>query len=355
MTALLDIVDRPAALLSGRQLANGWTILERMERGSNQTGGYFSVGYAVQKADGTRGFLKAFDFSSIANEKDPLRELQILLESYNFERDLLDFCKERRLTKVAMALEDGSIDVAGAGILSKVYYVIFERAQGDIRSYVDFNAGVDVAWRLATLHQAAVGLWQLHRQLIAHQDVKPSNLLVFGSGSVSKIADLGRAWRDGHPAPHDNNECAGQVSYAPIELLYQHVESDSRIRRLGTDLYLFGSLILFFFGNVGMTAALLSELEPSQQPGVWTGDYLQLLPYVEHAFNNVCIAFRQGLSGVCSPRIADELSLMVKYLCDPDPKRRGHPLNRRSLVTQFSLERFIGRLNFLATEASMPQ
>jgi len=344
-------VSQPALFLEGKKLAKGWTVIKQVDRPSNATGGYFSVGYIVENETGTRGFLKAFDFSRARGQTDELRELQRLLQAYNFERDLLELCRTRRLSRVAQALEDGNVDVPGAGILSRVYYVIFELAQGDIRSYVDMSASVDYVWRLRTLHNAAVGLQQLHKQMIAHQDVKPSNVLVFPDGA--KVTDLGRASRDGVPAPHDELAWAGQSSYAPIELLYFHQEPDFRRRRVAADLYLLGSLILFFFANVGMTTAIVAELDDSHRPDGWTGDYQQVLPYVRAGFGNVCEAFRLSLEDILPPKVADGLLALVQCLCDPDPRLRGHPINRNKVTTQYSLERVVTRLNVLADEALM--
>ena len=76
-----------------------------------------------------------------------------------------------------------------------------------------------------SLHHIAVGLQQIHGQGIAHQDLKPSNVLVF-NGNNSKIGDFGRSAYKGHIPPHENNNVAGDLTYAPPELLYGYVDPD---------------------------------------------------------------------------------------------------------------------------------
>lgn len=57
---------------------------------------------------------------------------------------------------------------------------------------------------MATLHQVAVGIQELHRAKIAHQDVKRSNVVFFGEQRDSvKLIDLGRAVKRDRPSRND--------------------------------------------------------------------------------------------------------------------------------------------------------
>lgn len=340
------VAINPAFELLGLELADGWIVVERLEPTQYSTGGTFSVGYLVEKRSGEKGFLKALDFSSALQHSDPPRVIQALTESYNYERDLLIRCRERRMSRVATAIADGAVDVPGGGPLSRVSYLIFERAERDVRHHLALSAQFDVAWKLRSLHHVATGLRQLHSQGIAHQDLKPSNVLVFG-GKESKVSDLGTATRNGQGAPHDSYIFPGDPTYAPIECLYLHCENEWRPRRLGADCYMFGSLIHFFFGGVGMTAAILSELRPDHFPGTWGDGYIAALPFVREAFDRVIRRFQEGLRDLPAV-IADDLVLMVRQLCDPEPSVRGDPKNRRPGFNQFAMERFVGRLNLMA-------
>ena len=45
-----------------------------------------------------------------------------------------------------------------------------------------------------TMASTAAALRQLHAAQMAHQDLKPSNVLVFKAEGMSKLGDMGRAW-----------------------------------------------------------------------------------------------------------------------------------------------------------------
>ncbi len=226
-----------AAKLSGYTLEGGWEVVRHIDL-SSTTGGCFSEAYIVKDKRGDRAFLKALDYSRALQAHDPASELQRLTESYNFERGLLQLCRSRRFDRVVSALADGKVTVAG----EVVQYIIFELADGDLHDHADVLTELDIAWILRSLHHVATGIRQLHSQDIAHQDVKPSNVLVFNR-DVSKLADLGRSARRGAHAPHDSLTIAGDATYAPPELLYGYLLPDWSARRLGCDLYLLGSMI----------------------------------------------------------------------------------------------------------------
>ena len=133
-------------------------------------------------------FLKALDFSKAFKHLDPARALQPLIEAYNFERDILKRCKS--LSRVVTAISDGTARV-GESELDVVQYLVFELADGDLRSFRDVSGQFNTAWSLRSLHHVATALEQLHGQGIAHQDIKPSNILVF-DGDSCKLSDLGR-------------------------------------------------------------------------------------------------------------------------------------------------------------------
>src|SRR5262249_27237780 len=126
---------------------------------------------------------------------------------------------------------------------------------GDVRKYLDVAARFDSAWVLRSLHHVATGLRQLHSAGIAHQDVKPSNVLVFDA-KISKVADLGRASSQGESPPHEDHHIAGDPEYAPPELCYHHVVPDWNQRRLGCDAYLLGSMVVFFFGRCSVQSRI---------------------------------------------------------------------------------------------------
>src|SRR5437016_4919145 len=168
----------PAQRLLGKTIDGGWTVVTHLQPKAGATGGYFSEGYIVQSAAGGKAYLKALDYSAAMRSADPARILQGMTEAYNFERDVLSKCRNNKLDRIVTALGDGSITVDPEDPIGVVQYIIFELADGDVRSFLGTAARFDTAWVLRTLHHIATGLQQLHGQDIAHQDLKPSNVLV---------------------------------------------------------------------------------------------------------------------------------------------------------------------------------
>ena len=210
----------PHELLEGIALKNEWKAVKRLERSESSSGGAFSCGYLAERSNGEHGYLKALDFFSRLSEKeDPARILAPLLDAFNFERDLLNKCRNSRLSRVVTALDDGSVTVPNLPPPATVQYIIFELAEGDIRKQMEKADQLDTAWVLRSLHHLALGLQQLHSMNVAHQDLKPSNTLLFDDLKTSKLADLGRAAAKGIEPPHYDFPVAGDWSYAPLELL----------------------------------------------------------------------------------------------------------------------------------------
>lgn len=194
----------------------------------------------------------------------------------------------------------------------------FELADRDVRTYLDLSVKLDLAWTLRSLHNVAVGLKQLHGETIAHLDVKPSNVLVFHEG-ICKVSDLGRAAYSGHSSPYEDAPWPGDKAYSPPEFLYGQREVEWNVRNIGTDAYLLGSMIVFFFTRTSMTALLFSHLDPAHYPGTWVRNYSDVLPYVRNAYANAIRTFASHLP----ESVRTDLAGIVTELCDPDPKLRG--------------------------------
>jgi serine/threonine protein kinase len=349
-----EMGDVPAEKMVGVTLPNGWVVVERLIKQPHSSGGNFSRCYIVEK-DKRRAFLKALDFSVAAGLPNELDVIQRMLDAYQFERNLLAQCAERRMDRVVVAVEDGSVKVDNTPVIGTVHYLIFEPADGDVRKHLHVAQNVTTAWILRCLHHIATGLWQLHRANIAHQDAKPSNVLVF-AGTTSKIADLGSASLRGTLSPRDDKRYAGDGTYAPPELLYGRPDGEWVRRRQACDIYLLGSMIVFFFTTVGVTALTMHNLPRSQRPtanpwrGGWTGPYEAILPEVRHAFDK---ALREFGNLVPGENLRTKLVTMVSQLCDPDPLLRGHPKNRVGVSNPYSLERYVADLDLLARRAEI--
>lgn len=337
----------PAEKLVGMTLDDGWRVLAKASKAPGSTGGNFSVCYIVEDPHGRKAFLKALDYSEALKSADPARALQWLTETFNFEREVLSKCKCEGLDKVVIALSDGTVRFENTSDISVVQYLIFELADGDIRKQASISNQYDTAFSLRSLHHVATGLQQIHSHGIAHQDLKPSNILVF-HGKTSKIADFGRAAYKGHIPPHENFPIPGDLSYAPIDQLYGFVDTDWNRRRFSCDAYLLGSMAVFFFLGVGMTPLLLSELPKPYSPKEWAGSFDEVLPYINEGFVSVLENYKKNL-----PKpLQKDLLKIVTQLCEPDPRLRGDPKERNG-ANQYSMERYISRFDVLAKYAEL--
>jgi eukaryotic-like serine/threonine-protein kinase len=338
--------EGPAGRLVGQELEGGWVVKERLKRSPDATGGLYSIGYVVEGKDGERAFMKAHDYVR-ALRTEPANVSRILgnmFAAHNFERDLNERLAGRRLSRVVQVLRAGAISVPGAEI--PVNYLIFELADGDIRHSLDRDdAASDIAWKLRVSHQVATGLSQLHRQGVAHQDLKPSNAMDFGAAGA-KIGDLGSAWYRGQTSPMVDEEFAGDPDYAPPECLFGYQAPDEGARLKARDLYMFGSLLLFLFRGIDATGALLYKLPREHHPGVSGATFQQALPHLIEATDRVAEEFAEHIEAPLA-----ELPARYRELCEPDPERRGHPKARTVYGDPYSLERYISRLDDLATQA----
>lgn len=340
---------KPSECLTGLNLSGGWKVISQRTPAPHSTGGRFSIGYIVEHNSGKRAYLKALDFSEALQAPDPARELQSMTEAYNFERDLLTKCKDRRLHRIVTPLADGTVKVPGNfGHLDSVCYLIFDHAKGDIRDEVAQFSKFDLAWSLRSLHHTATGLKELHSVQIAHQDLKPSNVLIFPN-SGSKIADLGRASDENHSFSIDKLQVPGDTGYAPPELFYSSGSRDFKSRYLA-DLYMLGSLFFFYFANCSTTQAITVKIRGFKGINFTNTDFTKDLPYIRQAFAEALIDLEKQVTPTAG-KLTRDIITIVNQLCEPDPMRRGDPKTIGTAFLQYNLERYVSKIDVLARKA----
>jgi serine/threonine protein kinase len=334
--------------LEGLTLDSGWVVGPRVQKAQGATGGFFSVCYHATK-DGEKCFLKAFNFAQFlslarqhGNDRQIVDVIGDMIGAYQYERDLSALCKNSRVTKVAFVRDAGEQIVSGYPI-TLVPYLIFDIADGgDARSQLSFASKLESAWKLRSLHSVAVGLKQLHGIDVSHQDLKPSNVLLFKD--ESKIGDLGRSTCLTLASPLKDASFAGDVTYAPPEILYGVREPDWRKRSFACDTYLFGSLIVFYFSGLTMTALIRKNLPDAVSWERHRGSYDDVQPYVLNAFSWALDEFEKCVQG---DFLSGELRTLVTHLCHPIPAKRAY--GPSSLAgTSNDMERVVSRLNYLA-------
>ncbi len=332
-----------AANLVGEELPNGWKVTKLVTPPAFGTGGSFSYSYEVVNESNKKAFLKALDFSSAQSTPDPARTLQAMTEAFNYERDLLTACGEKKLSRVVKALEDGKVNVQGSSGFETIQYIIFEKADGDVHRYFEKNGEFNLLWICKTLHGVATGIRQLHGIGIAHQDIKPSNVLLFDEDH-SKISDMGCASQKNGAGPRDHMRVAGDPTHAPPEFSYNYIINDWSKRRAACDLYHLGSLAVYFVMYTNMNAAMFAHLPRSYHPAFWGGEYNEVLPYLRESMETVVSDIEADIPEI----IRNEFIINIRYLCEPDPSERGHPLERLENRNKYSLEKFISSYDLMA-------
>lgn len=330
--------------LEGRTLKSGWKIIEKVKSTPGSTGGNFSVCYNVQK-EKQLGFLKAINILSfLSGDENILDAMAEMINTYNFEKEILTRCNNKNLSKVSKLLEASFENIPGF-IVPNVYYMIFEKADGDVRKHLNFTSLVDDAWKLRSLHNIATGIRQLHSIEVSHQDIKPSNVFIFDK-IVSKIGDLGRALCETLSSPHSDLNFAGDQKYAPPEVFHGFVLPEWKDKVFAIDCYLLGSMVSFYFTGQSMTALLSQNINPSIN--ILSLNFESALPYWISAYEEVLL-----IIGEHTKNITDHKKLIeaIRMLCFPDPRKRGHFKNINETGNNYQLERFVEVFNQLAYKA----
>ena len=338
-----------AESLEGLMINKKWKVIKKIAPKKLGSGGFFSVSYEVQDLEGNTAFLKALDFAAFfqirSGHSSLLDVINEMTDSYKFERDLLHRCKNKKLNKVSTILDEGEVRIPHIPIINEVPFLVFEMADGDIRSIIDFSATTDYAFKVKSLHNVCVGLKQLHSVKIGHQDLKPSNILMFENHLISKIADLGRSICQDIAAPHAGIGFSGDLKYSPPEYLYGYSEIDWNLKAKAVDFYLFGSLIVYYFVGVNMTALILNNITDSLKPGIWKGDFLSVEKYLMPGFYKALDEFENN---ILNKSLSKKLRDIVEYCCQPNPNKRG--IFSVNSSKRLDFERTIAKLDLIYKE-----
>lgn len=337
-----------AEMLEGKMI-NGWTVVGQLGTYVGMSGGNFSTGYRVTK-DGKVAFMKAMDIQTPFIKG--LREMGDAINQYLFERDVLQFCSDARLSGIITMLESGEFhDSPQPNPMTTIYYLVFEWADGDIRRAIATTGDKATSWKLRVLHKSAVALVQLHGNDIAHQDLKPSNVLEFNSKADFKLGDLGRCRAKRFLAPTDALEYPGDYSYAPPEYQYGEVPVSFINGKIGSDAYLLGSLISFLYTNLGALPLTLFNLPQAYRPRTWQGTYKDVLPFLVSAHTDATEQLAKSLPEEARTRA--ELLDAYFHLCHPDPEQRGHPGARKQTGAPIGLDRYRSIFDRMSRQAEL--
>ena len=334
-----------ASRLLGKRIGK-WEVIKKRQRTDQDCSGYFSTCYTVRDDQGNFAFLKAYNYvyalGSKAGSADALREMT---ENFTYERDLLSFCAEYGMRRVVTAIDSG--EYSEKGELIPVPYLVFEIARGSLKTQ-EIMENADLAWKLSIFHGALVGLSQLHNAKIVHQDIKPSNILIFGL-TYSKISDLGSATQFDHPSNWISVKHVGDLRYAPVELLYGYYSPHWDTRRYGADLFMMGGILSYLLSNSNLLALMLVKVPENRHPVKFGGTFEEVKPYLLKAHSETL----EEIQSYIPESIRVDLLRVLSELSHPVPEERGNPTKLQATHRQYSLQRYISVIDRLAKRSSM--
>jgi len=340
-------INKPAKHLTGKILENNWVVKENITRTFDFGAGSFAETYIVAK-DGETAILKALDFSIALLNDDPTSALVQLSKSYNFEKELLELCKSKKLSRIVNIISQGKIPPLDGSVIPVPYFIL-EYADKDIKSQIDFDSRFNTTWLLRILHNVSVGLFQLHNQGVAHTDVRPEKIMEF-SKSLQKITELGSSDKKGTENPNKSFSPNNDPSYLTPEFLYGHEEADWVYKSQASDVYQLGGLVFFLFTQSNFNSWLYFFIDDSHKRENWGGTYEEVLPYLTDAYDKAIYFFTAYID---DEGLRSELELALRQLCHPDVKRRGHPKEIGSTTSSMSVERFISQFDRLASTSEI--
>ena len=336
--------------LTGVTLPGGWHLKEMYTKKTGDTGGYFSVQYKAE-LDGIDYFVKVIDVEKALrriNVTEFAQQLQHQLEAFTYEKELLEKCRDRSLSKIVRVIDTGMIPVDENNAYP-LPFLVFEKADGNVRDFLSFQDEVDFAWKLKSLHDIATGIEQLHSIQVIHQDLKPSNILQFKK--ESKIADLGRSKTFSGTGLYDGILMTGDYTYAPIEVLppFSFLRPSEWLdMNLAMDSYELGNLMTFYFAGMNMTAMLIERLEKIGLTNSTTNQ--EMKSYLDVCY---CDCIEVIKNEIEYEDFRDDIGLMIYQLCNPDPNKRSDPKTLRERGSNYILRRFITKLNLLQGKAEL--
>jgi eukaryotic-like serine/threonine-protein kinase len=348
------IPQTPKQLLTGRTLASGWTLVEQLQKPLDATGGNFGVGYRATRGSET-AFVKAVDFVEAMSKPDPMAELHKLTSDAKFEQDVLAYCTNHGMSRVMRYLGHEYLQLDSANPMSQVSCLIMEVGDEDLRRLMNHLGETSCVWTLKVMSDVSLALTQLHKGGIAHQDIKPSNVISVGGNDgannrILKVGDLGRVTSKNHNGPFDSSEWPGDRSYSPPERWYRHVPTDWNDRRESADAYMLGSLLIFLSTGTTLQSLVVPLIPQQYLPDSWGGSYDQdLLTVLVDAHARV---LEDRLRPVLISEIEAEVMRIAIELTHPDPRLRGDTRARRQTGRPVGLDRIHQRLRLLSMRAA---
>jgi hypothetical protein len=351
-SATFDVDKYPAANeLVGITLCDRWEVRNLLHAGQQETGGNFGVGYVVYDlVDKQDRFLKVVDYRARMRH---ISQLAQLLKEAEFEVAVQKYCTDKRMSKVVKMIANGELVFRRTADAEEYTFlaIVMEKGEGDIKDHVHYAPNQSPYWKLSVLRDVALAILQIERANLAHNDVKPSNVIRFksnGDSHLVKLGDIGRVVRKDGQGPFDGMDWAGDPRHKPIETLYGWKEPEWQNRRTAADAYMLGNLMSYLFVGASVTERIVNSLSPEYRPGTYMGGFRQVLDVVRHTWLSIV---ETQIAPAFPAELRDELKNIFCWLTEPDPRERGDKSARRTGM--IGMDRIHSRLVRLSLDAQI--
>jgi serine/threonine protein kinase len=335
-------------------LASGWKLVEQLQKTPGLSGGNFGVGYRASMGNRV-AFVKVVDFMAAIKEPDPLVAMQILVNQAQFEREVLEYCTTKGMTRIISYFGHEYYMLNPADPYSQVSCLIMEAGDKDLRHLVHKDGLSTYEWNMQVMRDISQAIAQLHNGRIAHGDIKPSNVITTNKASTEvKVSDLGRVVRSDQPGPFDSMRWTGDPNYMPPEGWYGNIlgamPTGWNNTREATDAYMLGNLLVYLFTGASLQSLVIKEIPSGYKPGEWTGNYDDNLKAV------LIDAHSKVLNKYLAPElngsIKDAVMAIARDLTHPDPTRRGDKRARGHLHKLVGIDRISQKFEELAIRSA---
>ena len=340
--------------LIGLKTDKKWLVKDQIAKTPDSTGGNFSVGYVVTDENQEEYFLKATDARLLlSGYRKKLKKIGLAFTLQQFERDLVDHLSKPGINRIVRGIDYGEIIKKYEGIGTEVFFIIFEKAKSDVRKYVKELNSIELKQIPTFVHNLAVGLRQIHKNDITHNDIKPSNFLYFDA-TLQKISDFGSATSMEIGSPNDTEDFLGDPNYFPpeawgykIQLPYTGRYVSLEFRKLG-DLYMLGSMIYFFITGSSLNMQISSKMSLDHVTNIQSINFSDAIHYLNNIHGQVMFEMKEMLNkeiGEESTQSIFRLTNAVNNYTKIDPEMRGEPKNERLGLIKTDLQRLISHSN----------
>lgn len=343
----------PKYLLLNVTLASGWKLVEQLQKTPGLSGGNFGVGYRATMGNRV-AFVKVVDFVAAMKHADPLFAMRSLTNEAQFEKEVLEYCTLKGMSKVISFFGHEYYMLNPADPFSQVSCLIMEAGDKDLRHLVHQDGISTYAWNMQIMRDISQAIAELHNGSIAHGDIKPSNIITTNQAATEvKVGDLGRVVRSDQPGPFDSMRWVGDSNYMPPEGWYGSIPGAMPTgwnnTREATDAYMLGNLLVYLFTGVSLQSLVIKEIPSGYKPGEWAGNYDDNLKAV------LLDAHSKVLNKYLAPKLnnstKDAVMAIARDLTHPDPTRRGDKRARGHFHKLVGIDRISQKFKGLAISA----